>query len=443
MVNSFKSAAVLSFCPGILGLERGVEQAIGKLRVAAYSEIEGFLIANLLAGMESGVLDPAPIWTDVKTFPAQLFSGKIHGILAGYSCQPFSLAGKRAGEDDPRHLWPAIRNVIETVGPVWCYFENVDDHLSMGFDTVYKDLRALGYAVEAGVYTAEEVGAPHERKRLFILALALPYKMAARGRVSDLLKPGKADEREAWLKNGQWGRNGVSTGSTELADTEGGQSGLPGARNGGQSSGGGSEELGNTPGINERDERKLPGRPEFTDRGSGNSLGSKHDKEFCKSETTDAGFVQPNTINGRKQEIIPWEELAHATGAGQQEFGDNEEQTGKGHNGTGNPGSELGNAGGIRLQGHDNIAGEFEQTPDNQDQRSEIDRTDSPYRSRYPAGQGHLQYDWEPKRTIEPGLGCTINGYNFREDILRAIGNSVVADCAEIAFIDLLTKHLK
>lgn len=410
MVNPFESPAVLSFCPGILGLERGVEQATGKLRVAAYSEIESYLIANLLAGMESGVLDPAPVWTDVKTFPAQLFSGKIHGILAGYSCQPFSLAGKRAGEDDPRHLWPAIRNVIETVRPVWCYFENVDDHLSMGFDTVYKDLHALGYAVEAGVYTAEEVGAPHERKRLFILALAIPYKMAARGRVADLLKPGKAKGREAWLKNGQWGGNGISFSSTELADTPGRESGLQGARNGRQSAGGGSEEL-----------------------------DTRGNKAVCKSKRKSPGPIQQpgSTDTGAN------EELAYSNSAGQQEQRNDGEPAESCNDRAGNPGSELGNAGGIGQQGYNDIEGINEQTSGNQDQWSEINGTDSENRSRYPAGQGHFQYDWEPKRTIEPGMGCTVNGYNFREDILRSIGNSVVADCAEVAFIDLLTKHLK
>jgi DNA (cytosine-5)-methyltransferase 1 len=409
VANPFESSAVLSFCPGILGLERGIEQAIGKLRVAAYSEVEGFLIANLLAGMESGLLDPAPVWTDVKTFPAQLFRGKIHGILAGYSCQPFSLAGKREGEDDPRHLWPAIRNVIETVGPVWCYFENVDDHLSMGFDTVYKDLHALGYAVEAGVYTAEEVGAPHERKRLFILALALPYKMAARGRVADLLKSGKAHEREAWLKNGQWGRNGISIGSAELADTEGGQSELYGARNGGQSSGGGSEEL--------------------------DTAGNK---TVRKSKGTNPGLIQRSGENNTSA----GKELAYTNSSGQQEFGDNGEPDEPCDNRTGHPGSELGNADMLGQQKHGNYGCGIGQTS-KQAEWSEIVGTAGPIKSRYPAGQGHFQYDWEPKRTVEPGLGCTFAGYNFREDILRAIGNSVVADCAEVAFIDLLTKHLK
>jgi hypothetical protein len=64
---------VISFCPGILGLERGLERARVKCRVAAYVEIEAFIIANLVAGMEAGVLDPAPIWTDAKTFDARPF----------------------------------------------------------------------------------------------------------------------------------------------------------------------------------------------------------------------------------------------------------------------------------------------------------------------------------------------------------------------------------
>ena len=84
--NPFKSPAILSFCPGLLGIERGLANVIGALRVVAYVEIEAFIIANLVAGMESGLVDPAPIWTDAKTFDAKPFRGRIHGIIGGYPC---------------------------------------------------------------------------------------------------------------------------------------------------------------------------------------------------------------------------------------------------------------------------------------------------------------------------------------------------------------------
>ena len=163
---------IISLCTGIRGLERGLERAIGKINVAAYVEIETFICENLLSGMESGLVAPAPIWTDVKTFPSEQFHGKIHGIIGGYPCQPFSVAGKQKGKEDPRHLFPHILEIIKSVRPVWCFFENVSGHLSLGYDEVYRSLSDLGYSVEAGIFTAEEVGAPHRRERLFILAIA-------------------------------------------------------------------------------------------------------------------------------------------------------------------------------------------------------------------------------------------------------------------------------
>ena len=62
-------------------------------------------------------------------------------------------------------------------------------------------------------------------------------------------------------------------------------------------------------------------------------------------------------------------------------------------------------------------------------------------RTYWPARPGEPQFEWEEARTIEPRMGSTINGYNFREDLLRALGNSVVEQQAEFAFIDLMNKH--
>ena len=160
----------ISLCTGYAGIELGLKRVIANLRTVAYVEIEAFACANLVAKIEENKLDVAPIWTDIKDFPAAEFRDRVHLITGGYPCQGESVAGKRLGTADPRWLWPYIERIIKAVRPVWCFFENVRGHLTGGFPEVYRSLRLMGYKVEAGLFTAAEVGAPHKRERLFILA---------------------------------------------------------------------------------------------------------------------------------------------------------------------------------------------------------------------------------------------------------------------------------
>jgi len=159
----------LSLCTGYGGIERGLELAGIKHRVVAHVEIEAFAIANLVAKMEQGRMVPAPIWTDLKTLPVDCFRDRVDIITGGYPCQPFSAAGKRAGKDDPRHLWPWIRQHVDTIRPSRCFFENVEGHISLGLREVVEDLESLGYTTTWGIFSAAEVGAPHQRKRVYIL----------------------------------------------------------------------------------------------------------------------------------------------------------------------------------------------------------------------------------------------------------------------------------
>ena len=140
------------------------------MRTVAYCEIEAFVIANLVSKMEAGLLDAAPVWTNLKTFPFGKFRGLVDILSGGYPCQPWSAAGKRKGKDDPRHLWPWIADGIRLCQPRFCFFENVEGHVSLGLSTVVSDLEELGYEVSWGIFSASEVGAPHQRKRVFILA---------------------------------------------------------------------------------------------------------------------------------------------------------------------------------------------------------------------------------------------------------------------------------
>jgi DNA (cytosine-5)-methyltransferase 1 len=160
----------ISLCAGYGGIDLGLKRAIPNLRTVAFSEIEAFACANLVSKMEAGLLDPAPVWTNLKTFPWESFRGNVDILSGGYPCQPFSSAGKRLGKDDPRHLWPYIADGIRILQPALCFFENVEGHITLGLRDVLDDLGRLGYRTTWGIFSASEVGAPHQRKRVFILA---------------------------------------------------------------------------------------------------------------------------------------------------------------------------------------------------------------------------------------------------------------------------------
>jgi DNA (cytosine-5)-methyltransferase 1 len=169
-VDTTQTITHISLCSGYGGIDLGLRRCIPGLRTIAYSEIEAAACELLLARMEGGQLDPAPIWTDLKSFPWGAFHGKVDIVSGGYPCQPFSAAGKRAGKDDPRHLWPWIADGIAAMQPRLCFFKNVEGHISLGLSTVVSDLEELGYRAAWGLFSASEVGAPHQRKRVFILA---------------------------------------------------------------------------------------------------------------------------------------------------------------------------------------------------------------------------------------------------------------------------------
>jgi len=213
-----KLPTVLSFCSGYGGIERGLDLAGFKHRVVAYVEIEAYAIANLANKMEAGELLPAPIWSNLKTLPVQPFRDKVDLLTSGYPCQPFSAAGERKGEDDPRHLWPYIRRHIESIRPVQCFFENVEGHISLGLREVISDLESLGYKTTWGIFSAREVGAPHQRKRVYILA-------DSKSKQNNIRKPRNMAETSSRGKCGNatvdfGGSNGDSRFST-VADSNG------------------------------------------------------------------------------------------------------------------------------------------------------------------------------------------------------------------------------
>lgn len=351
--NTEKSPVALSFCPGVLGLERGIERAVGrKFRVAAYVEREAFIDANLLAGMEAGLLDAAPIWTNLKTFDPRPFRDRVDLITGGYPCQPFSNAGQRKGILDPRHLYPYIERAVPVIRPSACFFENVRGHVTCGLPEVIASLEGLGYRVHWGIFSAEETGAPHKRERVFIMAVA----------------------------------NGAGLGWLDVSRVQ-------------------SEVVGGSYLAYTGYHRH---RPQLE----------------CKSEEQQTE---------RSEEFSPGSELADDHGftrrTGQHEQKGRDESTGQ----------AVGQA--------DSFSEglEIRRKQSAWKKQQAVER--SYYTNRWPARPGEVQYEWERPRTIsyaeeqsEPPLGCAINGYRFREDLLRALGNSVVEHTAEIAFRTLLEK---
>lgn len=95
-------------------------------------------------------------------------------ITGGFPCQPYSLAGKRLGTADDRHLWPEMLRIIREVQPTWIVGENVFGLINWNgglvFDEVQTDLEAEGYEVQPYVLPACGVNAPHKRDRVWFVA---------------------------------------------------------------------------------------------------------------------------------------------------------------------------------------------------------------------------------------------------------------------------------
>ena len=168
--NEGRALFGLSLCAGAGGFDLGLHLALPDYRTVCYVERESYAASTLVARMEDAALDPAPVWDDVKTFRGKAWRGVVDIVHGGYPCQPFSIAGRQLGDKDPRHLWPDIARIVREIKPPLCFFENAGGHLRLGFEQVHDDLWRMGYRVKAGLFTAQEVGAPHKRERLFILA---------------------------------------------------------------------------------------------------------------------------------------------------------------------------------------------------------------------------------------------------------------------------------
>lgn len=156
-----------SWCSGYRGLDMAVEAVFGGT-TAWVSDVDPG--ANRILAHHWPTTPNLGDLTATDWRAAVDEHGPVGIVCGGYPCQPFSTAGKRKGTNDERHLWPHIAGALRILRPRVAIFENVANHLRIGFDTVLRDLADIGFDAEWVVVRASDVLAPHERRRLFILA---------------------------------------------------------------------------------------------------------------------------------------------------------------------------------------------------------------------------------------------------------------------------------
>ena len=158
----------LDLFSGIGGFSLGLE-ATGGFKTVAFCEIEEYP-RKVLRKHWPDVRQ----YEDIKKLTYETLRsdgiGSVDIITGGYPCQPFSNAGKKQGESDPRHLWPEMFRIIKECRPTWVIGENVSGHVKLGLDAVLADLEGQGYGTRTFSVSAASVGANHKRERIWIVA---------------------------------------------------------------------------------------------------------------------------------------------------------------------------------------------------------------------------------------------------------------------------------
>ena len=149
----------------------------GKLlgwRTVCAVEWEQYPASVLVQRQNEGFLPPFPVWDDVRTFDGKPWRGVVDVVSGGFPCQDISPANNNGkGIDGEKSgLWSEFKRIIGEVGPEWVLVENSAHIRTKGLGRVLKDLALLGYDAAWGVLSAEDCGANHERKRMWIVAHA-------------------------------------------------------------------------------------------------------------------------------------------------------------------------------------------------------------------------------------------------------------------------------
>ncbi len=395
----------LSLCTGYEGIGMGLRTVLPTLREIAYVEREGFCCANLENKMQKEQMGEAPIFTDVKTFPYEKFRGLVDIMSFGFPCQPFSQAGLRKATEDPRHLFPYLTEGIRVMQPSIVFAENVEGILSCKTGEgepvvkyVGRTLEEMGYRTEVGIFSASEIGAPHQRKRVFFLGISDSVR-------SGLCRGGSSEEcrdDSNWIQSNEGERNELRSEVERCSIAP----------------------MGNTEHDGLSTEQKLRGSSKTS-----NDWRQKEQREASELERTSRP-IDGASLSGCKEdgELVNTESKLrqHET-----------EQKGRDSIGAASQGGhkELVDTDTEGLQGFS----------ERQEWNSDDPWATSQWMGTFPARPNQDQYEWEQPRVLEKGipqseLGGAVDGATDRVDRLRLLGNGVVPYTAAKAFTTLLTR---
>ena len=253
-----RSLSVGSLFSGIGGMDLGFERA--GFSIAWQCEIDPFC-RKVLAKHWHGI----PCHEDVKNVSARSVPG-VDCIIGGFPCQPVSVAGSRRGDQDDRWMWPHMLRIVRELRPRWICVENVPGLRTLGADRVLEDLEEVGYTVWPLVVGANDVGAPHRRKRVWFVAHCNPSRL---GDANPEGRPVTKPNFQEWI---------ADTFGTGLVNANGPRRQEAGCRyplDAGSQSQPGCSELGNAESDDER--RKWTGSrgQQIEDRGSGSRWPSR------------------------------------------------------------------------------------------------------------------------------------------------------------------------
>jgi site-specific DNA-cytosine methylase len=436
---------VLDLFSGIGGFALGLERA--GFSTAAFCELDTFC-REWLAQNWPGV----PIYPDVRELHGESV-GHVDLVAGGFPCQDISAAGNGAGLDGDRSgLWFEMLRIVREVRSRWVLVENVPALRTRGIDVVLQGLEESGYTCWPFVVGADDAGAPHRRKRVWIIGVRLAN--ADRDALRDLkqwmsgrLARDVRDSGETFARDDGEGRVGDADG---IAGGCGQQEQIRRSARGTAVDGAGNEGMADAAGeswraatdqtesfateggtrVKPRGGRQYPDDESMANpargrlRADGSAPGSSGHADECGADVADSDGGRCESVGLQDGGRFERKPRGLADGCGRARHDDR---------GQGEP--SMGDANRAGLEGHAG-ASIVQHGP-----RSLRSVAAAGFRVRWPAGPGERQHDWEAPRTVtdaECGLGVSADGIPghmgapLNRARLKAAGNSVVPQVVEI-----------